>query len=415
MSAFDSATDVAILGSGPYGLSLASHLTSHEVWHRIFGRPMDTWLHMYPGMGLKSPDFGTNVYAPEPGYRFLDYCRSNGESLSEPVPIALFARYGVWAQQHLVPELEQHQAVRVSLADGGFRVELDTGERLLAHRVVMATGLSHWRRVPAVFDGIPAGLVSHTSDRTDLSALASKDVTVIGAGQSALEAATLLAEQGSDVRLLVRGGGAYFAGPPVIPRPIADRIKYPSSVLGPGRLNFALQKAPLGPHLLLNDQRRVKLTRRHLGPWGAWWLRERFEGKVPVHPYCEVVGATMSGARLRLRVRRAGDGVWEFETDHVVCGTGYEVDLDRHPVLDRGLVFRIARLVRAPRLSWRFESSVPGLYFVGAASAFSFGPLMRFVAGAAYTAPALARRLARTALPAPAGRRSAASVSAAAD
>ena len=415
MSAFDSATDVAIVGSGPYGLSLASHLTRHGVRHRIFGRPMDTWLHMYPGMGLKSPDFGTNIYAPEPGYRFVEYCRSNGGSLTEPVPIALFAKYGIWAQQHLVPELEAHEAVHVSLTDAGFRVELATGERLLAQRVVMATGLTHWRRIPAVFDGIPAGLVSHTSDRSDLSALASKDVTVIGAGQSALEAATLLAEQGSDVRLLVRGGGAYFAGPPVIPRPLVDRLKYPRSVLGPGRLNFALQKVPPGPHFLLNDQRRIKLTRTHLGPWGAWWLRERFDGKVPVHAHSEVAGATVSGARVKLQVRGPGRSAWEVETDHVVCGTGYEVDLDRHPVLDQTLAASIARLVRAPRLSWRFESSVPGLYFVGAASAFSFGPLMRFVAGAAYTAPTLARRLARTVVPAPARRRSAASVSAAAD
>jgi hypothetical protein len=35
------------------------------------------------------------------------------------------------------------------------------------------------------------------------------------------------------------------------------------------------------------------------------------------------------------------------------------------------------------------ESSVAGLHFTGALAAESFGPVMRFVVGTAYTAPAL--------------------------
>jgi FAD-dependent urate hydroxylase len=87
--------------------------------------------------------------------------------------------------------------------------------------------------------------------------------------------------------------------------------------------------------------------------------------------------------------------VREIVVDHVVAGTGYEPDLDTITFLDRELLGRIARIERAPRLSMNFESSVPGLYFVGAASAFSFGPIVRFVAGAGFTAPTVARHLAR--------------------
>jgi hypothetical protein len=36
---------------------------------------------------------------------------------------------------------------------------------------------------------------------------------------------------------------------------------------------------------------------------------------------------------------------------------------------------------------------VPGLHFVGAAAAESFGPLMRFVAGSGYAARSVARRV----------------------
>jgi len=48
-----------------------------------------------------------------------------------------------------------------------------------------------------------------------------------------------------------------------------------------------------------------------------------------------------------------------------------------------------------PVLNTWFESSVPGLYFVGALSAPSFGPVVRFACGAEFTAKRVARRLAR--------------------
>ena len=40
------------------------------------------------------------------------------------------------------------------------------------------------------------------------------------------------------------------------------------------------------------------------------------------------------------------------------------------------------------------ESSVPGLHFLGAAAAYSFGPINRFVVGTWYSAPAGAGRVA---------------------
>ena len=50
-----------------------------------------------------------------------------------------------------------------------------------------------------------------------------------------------------------------------------------------------------------------------------------------------------------------------------------------------------------PMVNGGFESSVPGLYFVGPPAVDSFGPLMRFMVGAEYVAPLVARRLARRA------------------
>ena len=60
---------VAIIGAGPYGLSLAAHLAARNVEHRIFGRPMQFWSDIAEAGGeryLKSFCFGTNISTPEP-------------------------------------------------------------------------------------------------------------------------------------------------------------------------------------------------------------------------------------------------------------------------------------------------------------------------------------------------------------
>jgi hypothetical protein len=80
--------------------------------------------------------------------------------------------------------------------------------------------------------------------------------------------------------------------------------------------------------------------------------------------------------------------------DHVIAGSGYTIDVDRIRFLDPALREKVDRIDRYPRLNASFESSVPGLRFVGAASAMSFGPLFRFVVGADYTARTIARHTA---------------------
>jgi hypothetical protein len=81
------------------------------------------------------------------------------------------------------------------------------------------------------------------------------------------------------------------------------------------------------------------------------------------------------------------------EIDRAVLATGYRVDLDRHPVLAPRLASSLQRLNGSPKLTRGLEASVPGLHFVGAAAAASFGPLMRFVAGAGYAARAVTREV----------------------
>ena len=71
--------DVAIVGAGPYGLSLAAHLKAAGVDFRIFGTPMEFWLnHMPKGMHLKSEGFASSLYDSGSKFTLEAYCKERG-------------------------------------------------------------------------------------------------------------------------------------------------------------------------------------------------------------------------------------------------------------------------------------------------------------------------------------------------
>ena len=66
--------------------------------------------------------------------------------------------------------------------------------------MVVAAGITHFATLPAAFDGIGPDLVTHASAHHDLADLAGKDVTVVGAGASAVELAVGVAAAGGHAR-----------------------------------------------------------------------------------------------------------------------------------------------------------------------------------------------------------------------
>ena len=389
-----SPVEIAIVGAGPYGLSLASHFKARNLSFRIFGEPMRFWRDMPRGLFLKSFGFATTIANPD-GLTYDGFCRERGLEGREPCSVESFTEYGLWLQKRLVPEVEDKEVVSVERRNGGFVLTLAGDEQVEAQRVVVAVGLRYFRRIPAALANLPPDLLTHTSQRSDYRELRGKDVCVIGAGQSALEAATLLHEAGARPLLLVRRE-VLFHGMTPEQRPLLQRLRNPVTVLGAGRMNWVLQHFPWLPHWLPR-RKLVPFVRSYLGPAGSWWLRDRFEGKVPVRPHSEVVSARAEGGGVVLRVRQDG-AEQDMRVDHVVAGTGYEVDLGRLPFLEDRLRAGIDLVERAPRLDRHFQSSVRGLYFVGVSAMFSFGPLVRFVAGTSYCAPVVSRHVAREVL-----------------
>jgi cation diffusion facilitator CzcD-associated flavoprotein CzcO len=145
--------DTAIIGAGPYGLSIGAHLRKQGVPFRIFGRPMHSWIeHMPEGMFLKSDGFASNIYDPEKAFTLQQFCAERGIPYADtgrPVSRETFCAYGLAFRERMLPELEEKLVESVERSGEGFAVRLDDGESFTARRVVLAVGISSLSVRPA--------------------------------------------------------------------------------------------------------------------------------------------------------------------------------------------------------------------------------------------------------------------------
>lgn len=389
--------ETAIVGAGPYGLSIAAHFRQRGIPFRIFGRPMDSWLkHMPKGMMLKSDGFASDIYDPEKAFTLRQFCAERGIQYADtgvPVHLETFSAYGLAFRDRMVSELEDKLVVSVDRAAGGFALRLDDGETLQARNVVLAVGITHFAYVPENLAHLPAEVFSHSARYNEVEPFRGRSVVVIGGGSSALDWAGLLREAGAEVQLVSRAAELHFHSQPTgKPRTWWQQIRHPQSGLGPGMRSRFYANAP-GAFHHLPEGLRLKVVRTALGPSGGWFIRDKVIGKMPLHLGCTPQGAEVQGGKVHLKIRAADGSAKELVADQVIAATGYKTDLERLQFLAPDIRSKIQTLNRAPVLSSSFESSVPGLYFAGVSAANSFGPVMRFAFGAGFAALRLARVL----------------------
>ena len=397
------AVEVAIVGAGPYGLSLAAHLRAAGVEYRQFGLPMRLWKAAMPqGMFLKSQGFASNLADPTGTHSLEAFCKATDRpyaSYGLPVPLDTFVSYGHWFQAELGLPVEEVLVTDVTGRGDGFELTLADGERLVARKVVAAIGVEHFAYLPEPLSSLPPELCTHSSAHTDLAVFKDKDVIVVGAGQSALESAALLHESGATVRLLARKAQVAWNGQPLpLDRPLRQRLSEPESGLGSGWATWFYSNHP-EMFRRLPAKTRVYRARTALGPAGASWLRGRVEGQFPVEAGHIVTRAEPRDSGVLLGVTRLGGSspaVDEVTADHVIAATGYRTDLTRLPFLSEQLRSRLGTVPGSgsPAVAAGYQSAVPGLYFIGPAVAPTMGPVMRFVFGARHASAAVSRQLA---------------------
>ena len=125
-------------------------------------------------------------------------------------------------------------------------------------------------------------------------------------------------------------------------------------------------------------------------------MKDKVVGRVPLLLERELAAAAVENSRVALTLSKKGGLNDTLHIQHVIAATGFRVDLGRLSLLSPSLRMALAEYRGAPILTRNFESSVPGLYFIGLAAAASFGPLMRFTFGARYAARRLTRALVRS-------------------
>jgi len=388
--------DTVIIGAGPYGLSIAAHLSKSSLTFRIFGSPMQSWRsHMPKGMLLKSDGFASSLDDPDSSFTLRHYCEEMNlpyDDVGTPVPLEVFSAYGLEFQKRLVPTLEETDVTSVSRTSEGFELETGDGQIVHARTVIVATGITHFSYLPPFLVDLPGSHVSHSSQHHDLSSFRGKTVAVLGAGASAVDIAAILHEEGSQVQLVARRQEIAFHTKTKEPRPLLQRLRRPRSGLGIGWRSRLCTDAPLLFHVM-PQKFRFRTVRNVLGPAPGWFVRDKVVGKFPLHLGCKIQSASIEDGKVHLKIVEKDGSNSELIVDHVISATGYQISVSRMGFLDEALRRLLHKVEDTPVLSSHFETSVPGLYMVGLASANSFGPLARFAYGAKFTAKRISKHV----------------------
>jgi len=398
--------NTVVVGAGPYGLSIAAHLRHYGIPFRIFGRPMDSWLtHMPKGMMLKSDGFASNISDPAGKLTLQKFCDERRIQYGHtviPVRLDTFTAYGLEFRDRMVPELEDKQVVGVDRTADGYAVCIDDGEVVKARRVVLAVGITHYEYIPDSLALLPAEVLSHSARYNDVDRFKGLDVVVIGGGASALDWAGLLHEAGARVTLVARQPTLKFHGKPTgKQRSLWERVQHPQTGLGPGwRSNF-YANAPQLFHRL-PESLRLEIVARTLGPSGGWFIKDKVVGKLPILLGQTIQGSQVLNGKAWLSLHGLDGAEQRLQADHIIAATGYKVDLNRLHFLNADIRSKLKAVNGTPILASDFESTSPGLYFVGISAANSFGPVMRFAYGADFAARTVARALSKSYLRAPA-------------
>ena len=384
--------DVAIVGAGPYGLAVAAHLPHRRTV--VFGRPMQTGRTLMPAdMQLRAAWDDMTLTTPKPGRGDLsDWLRTTGRERVEPMQVRDFVAYVDWYRDRFVERVVPHDAARIEDRDGRFRIETAGGETWTARSLVIAVGVTPFARVPDPFREPEPGRVELAVDRTSYADLEGRSVAVVGAGQTAVEAAATALRDGAHVELLARSRLVWFADhEPHHPRSgLARRLyelAYPTVGYGPPPLN----RLVLHPDLFarLPAPVRDRVTRRLLRPGGSPWLRSQVEGRAAVTEGVTVDRVSRANGGLRLGL---SDGT-SRSVDLVLLAAGYRFQLDRLAYLGDEISSRIRVEGGWPVLDRNFRSTHPLVHFVGYAAEGLFGASARFVLGAPFAAARLARAL----------------------
>jgi cation diffusion facilitator CzcD-associated flavoprotein CzcO len=193
--------DVVIVGAGQSGLGAAFGLMREQVRNILVldenpaGRegPWVTYARM---ITLRTPKSLTGLDFGVPNLTFrawweAQHGRAGWEALGK-IPRAEWMAYLRWFREVLaIPVRNEARVTAVSpLTGGAHAVTLESGETVLARKVILATGIQgggEWHAPAFIRDSLPADRWAHTAHDIDYDALKGRRIAILGGGASAFD------------------------------------------------------------------------------------------------------------------------------------------------------------------------------------------------------------------------------------
>ena len=384
--------DVAIVGAGPYGLSVAAAAPAPRT--AVLGRPLATWEAMSPDMALRATWDEMSLGGTDSHGTLEDWVESTGGERREPMTAGDFTRYARWFADRYARVIPNDVS---AVTDDAGRFRIEAGNRIVsAQRLVIAVGITPFAWSPPVLRAL-----TEDSSRVRFAAdgvpreVAGADVVVVGGGQSAVEAAVQAAGAGARTTVVSRSRIRWFADrEPHTPRGRVGgalyRLLYPVVGYGPPPLNRLVTHPDAFAALPASVRRRVgeRLLRSGASPS----LREAARD-VTIREGVGVEGARSDESTVELRL----DDGSTIGADLVVVATGYRFSLDRLTWLSSAIRRRIGVTEDGwPVLDRWFRAEDRRIHLVGYPAEGRIGPVARFVLGAPWTARRVAELIAGT-------------------
>lgn len=368
---------VAIIGAGPYGLSIASFFEVLEIPYTIYGEAMGSWKRMIGNERLRSHVSLSCPANPIGDYLLFDWLNRTFENPQLPdarMDRVTFVRFMDYFIDTFSIEPNSTFIANIDRQDGQYVLTDENGEVSLYSEVVMATGLVNTEYMP-----FPANSsqVVHSSQLATVLNTDIRRALVIGAAQSAAESCKFLRENGTDtIHLAIRDGDIEY-----------NSVHQAGTIARKKKVFYLEKMFPLQ-----NQETRCGTYQHLLPPSTEPDMKKYLEENVHLLQEVSVQHVDVDKAGT-LRVRFSNNTREEY--DAVICATGYKPALDKLPVeLSPNISVSTDPASNLPLLNENCETNIAGLFFIGSHAVLRMGPQANFIFGTKYLADSIVTAIA---------------------
>lgn len=361
-------TRILIIGTGPYGVSIANELFGRDINFVIVGKLFELWQeHTLDTMAIRSDWHTSEIYDPQNRYDFRAFLKNNYTDykaiLKERIPIDIFRHYLRFVQENLPYNVENSYVSQLEEKDGYFEALLENGEKILAEKVIIATGIGAHIHLPKSIKDLPKRNMIHTWNTNECKDWQNQDILVLGNGQSAGETIVQLKEK-NNITWVRRSKPIFYSEPLNLPVFI---------------FKFVLHVSPY--FYFLPRKIKAAFGKKFVIATITPDLRNEIMGKDVPKYFCEAKELELVEQEGKIYSKKLKKGY-----DKVIAATGYRYHIYHLKYLSQSLKRRIQHNHGIPKLDFDFLSSVPNLYFVGGIAEPTYGPAQRFIMGSSHAA-----------------------------